>query len=281
MIAICPNPFRDNGLALSRQAAAMLREAGFDARIFPVFAEDEPDVLPGDLSYGHLDALSEDCTLAVVVGGDGTILSVVRHLGDRELPILGINLGTKGFMASLEPEDLSELLRAARGECPVHSRMMLDVVLRRGGETVFHDRALNDAVIHGYGDCVQITAWCDGERMTSFSGDGVILSTPTGSTGYSMSAGGPIVEPTARAIILSPICAHMMSAKSFVLSAEREISVRTEKLHVRKAFLSIDGTSGTGLENGDELYVRRSSAVVRMVDPGIRSFYEIAYQKLQ
>ena len=281
MIAICPNPFRDNGLALSRQAMDMLRNAGFEAGIFPVFAEDEPDVLPDDLSYGRVDALGEDCTMAVVIGGDGTILSVVRHLRDRALPILGINLGTKGFMASLEPEDITQLLRAARGECPVRSRMMLDAELRRGGETVFRDRALNDAVIHGYGDCVQITAWCDGERMTSFSGDGVILSTPTGSTGYSMSAGGPIVEPTARAIIVSPICAHMMSAKSFVLSADREISVRTEKLHVRKAFLSIDGTSGFDLENGDELYVRRSASVVQMVDPGIRSFYEIAYQKLQ
>ena len=281
MIAICPNPFRDNGLALTRQAVDMLREAGFEAMIFPVFAEDQPEVLPDDLCYGSLDTLPEDCTLAIVVGGDGTILSVVRHLGDREVPILGINLGTKGFMASLEPEDLPQLLRVARGECTVSRRMMLEVELRRGGETVFTDRALNDAVIHGYGDCVQITAWCDGERMTSFSGDGVILSTPTGSTGYSMSAGGPIVEPTARAIILSPICAHMMSAKSFVLSAEREIRVRTEKLHVRKAYLSIDGTSGIGLENGDELFVRRSASVVRIIDPGIRSFYEIAYQKLQ
>ena len=126
-----------------------------------------------------------------------------------------------------------------------------------------------------------ITAWCNGQRMTGFSGDGVVLSTPTGSTGYSMSAGGPIVEPDAENIILSPICAHMMGSRTFVLGPDREILVRTEKSHGRRAYLSVDGNSVYDLENGDLMRVRRSEQHVLMVDMGLKSFYEITFEKLK
>ena len=157
---------------------------------------------------------------------------------------------------------------------------MIDVELEREGKVIYTDHALNDVVLHGYGECIQLTAWCDGDAITSFSGDGIILSTPTGSTGYSMSAGGPIVEPDAAAIILSPICAHMMSAKTFVLGPDRTILVRTQKLHGRRAYMSVDGNSVADLENGDQIRVRRSSHCTLMADLGLKSFYEIAYEKL-
>lgn len=280
MIAVCPNPFRDNGLKLTKELDAMLRAEGFETRICPVFADDEPEILPKELRYGALSDLGPDCSLAVVVGGDGTILAVVRALHGLSVPLLGINLGTKGFMTALEPEDLAYALKAARGEMKISRRMMLDVSLRREGETLFTDHALNDAVIHGYGECIQMTTTCNGSIMTGFSGDGIILATPTGSTGYSMSAGGPIVEPDAANIILSPICAHRMVSRSFVLDSQRTVVVRTEKLHGRRAYLSVDGTSVADLVNGDEVLVKRSQHETLMADMGLKSFYEMAFEKL-
>ena len=215
-----------------------------------------------------------------MIGGDGTILSAARQLHNSDIPILGVNLGSKGFMAALEPEHMQLIVKAAAGEYTVSRRMMLDIELERGGEIIYRDKALNDVVLHGYGDCIRLTAWCAGDRITSFSGDGIILSTPTGSTGYSMSAGGPIVEPEASAIIVSPICAHMMSARSYVLSALHDVSVLAEKLHGRRAYISVDGNSVMDLTNGDLLRVRRSERCILMADMGLKSFFDLAFEKL-
>ena len=280
MIAICPNPFRDAELKLTRQAVKLLNDAGFKTAVCPVFAGENDRVIPGDFETERLGDIARDCSLIIIIGGDGTILAVSRQIKGLEVPLLGVNLGTKGFMAALEPEDIGLIVKAARGEYNISRRTMLDVSLIRDGKAIYTDYALNDAVVHGYGDCVKISAWCDGERMTSFSGDGVIISTATGSTGYSMSAGGPIVEPEADAMILSPICAHMMSARSFVLGPGRRISVKAEKLHGRKAYLSVDGNPVLDLSNGDMLLAERSEHCTLMVDMGRKSFYELAFEKL-
>ena len=280
MIAICPNPFRDLGLKLSLEAKQLLEREGFETCICPVFADGTEDVIPKGVEACSLNQVREQCSLIVVVGGDGTILSVARDLHELPVPLLGVNMGTKGFLANLEPADLPLIVKAARGEYQISRRMTLNVDLERDGKVILRDHALNDVVLHGYGDCIVIHAWCEGDRITRFSGDGVILSTPTGSTGYSMSAGGPIVEPSAEAIILSPICAHMLGARTFVFSADRTLTVKAEKLHGRKAYLSVDGNAVTDLCNGDIIVVRRSPHPVLMADLGLRSFYEIAYEKL-
>ena len=224
--------------------------------------------------------IEDNCTLAIAIGGDGTLLTVVRSMSRFDLPVLGINLGTKGFLAELEAEAVPLIVRAAKGDNQYSNRMMLDVELIRNDEVAFSDSALNDIVLHGYGDCIRFNAWCDGDKVISFSGDGIILATPTGSTGYSMSAGGPIVEPDAKNIIISPICAHMMSARSFVLDPERTVTVVAEKLHSRRAYLSVDGNFALDLENGDKIRVKKSQRYTRMVELGINSFFEIAYKKL-
>jgi NAD+ kinase len=135
-------------------------------------------------------------------------------------------------------------------------------------------------VIHGFGDCIRMTAWCDGDMVTSFSGDGIILATPTGSSAYSLSAGGPLVEPTAKNIILTPVCTHAMCAKAFVLSPERVVSARAEKLHGRRAFLTVDGGAPVELVNDDVVQVKKSDHEVIMADMGLKSFYDIAFEKL-
>jgi len=281
MIAICPNPFRDIDLEITKKSVKLLNEEGFDTCICPVFSEDQPDIIPEDVHVcSILDKISE-CSLVIVIGGDGTMLSVARTIHDYEVPILGVNLGTKGFMASIEPEDIELIVAAAKNiECQISCRMKIDVRLVRDGVEIYTDSALNDAVIHGYGDCIKLTASCEGDVITEFSGDGIILATPTGSTGYSMSAGGPIVEPDAENIIISPICAHVMGARSFVLAPSRHISVKTQKLHGRKAYLSVDGNWVQDLQNEDVLEIKRSEQCAKMVDMGQKSFYEIAYEKL-
>ena len=280
MIAICPNPYRDADLDYSRRALQMLSEEGFECIICPVFAEAGEDILPGDVSYHALKELGDDCSLLIVIGGDGTILSVVRALRGRSIPVLGVNLGTKGFMTALEAEDFNDILDAAKGRYRLSERMMLDVAIERGGEEIYTDLALNDAVIHGYGECINITAYCCDDKMTAYSGDGVIVSTPTGSTGYSMSAGGPIVEPEAEAFILTPICAHSISAKPFVIGSQKTISITTEKLHTRRAYLSVDGNSVMDLSSGDRMIVRRSEHRTLMVRIHDKTFFETAYEKL-
>ena len=281
MIAICPNPFRDKGCELSRRIAALLNEHGYETCYCPIFADEGDAVLPQDLSFRQMSDLVGACSLIIVIGGDGTILHAARQIHPHSVPLLGINLGSKGFMANLEPEEYEFVLRAARGEYKLSRRMKLDVSLYRAGIEICRDQALNDVVMHGYGDCIKITALCNGNRITAFSGDGIILSTPTGSTGYSMSAGGPIVEPNAENIIISPICAHMMSSRSFVLSPDNIITVEIEKQHDRRAYLSVDGYSVTDLCGGDRLVVRRSESYTHMADLGLRNFYDIAFEKLR
>ena len=281
MIAICPNPFRDKGCELSRRIAALLNEHGYETSYCPIFADEGDAVLPQDLSFRQISELVGACSLIIVIGGDGTILHAARQIHPHSVPLLGINLGSKGFMANLEPEEYEYVLRAARGDYKLSRRMKLDVSLYRAGIEICRDQALNDVVMHGYGDCIKITALCNGNRITAFSGDGIILSTPTGSTGYSMSAGGPIVEPNAENIIISPICAHMMSSRSFVLSPDNVITVEMEKQHDRRAYLSVDGYSVTDLCGGDRLVVRRSESYTHMADLGLRNFYDIAFEKLR
>ncbi len=280
MIAICPNPFRDSGLLLTKRIISILSDNGYTSTVCPIFSENADDVLPNDLEYSSLASVSSDISLAIVLGGDGTILSVVRSLSGKTIPVFGVNMGTKGFMTAIEPEDIDIVASVAKGEFRQSKRMMLDVSVSRSGRVLLTDTALNDAVIHGYGDCIGITALCDGNRMTEISGDGVVLSTPSGSTGYSMSAGGPIVEPEANAIVFSPICAHSIGARPFVLDSSREITVIAGRLHSRRAYLAIDGQPVFDIENGDRITVKRSEEFTVMAEIGNKSFFEKTYEKL-
>lgn len=280
MIAVCTNPYRDSDLKYTRRVLKLLSDAGKTSVVCPVFAEGGDEILPRDIEYVRLEDVEKDCELMIVIGGDGTILSAVRSMRFGGIPVLGVNLGTKGFMTALEADEIDRIIDAVRGDYSVSPRMMLDVSVERDGETVYTDTALNDAVIHGYGECINITAYCDRDRMISYSGDGVIVSTPTGSTGYSMSAGGPIVEPEASAFILTPICAHSMGAKPYVIGAGKSISVTTEKLHTRRAYLSVDGNSVLDLASGDTLLVRRSDKLTLMARVGEKTFFETAFEKL-
>ena len=274
-IVLSPNPYRDRGLVLTNRARELLERDGRETVIAPVFVD-----VPGDSNMVPLRRAAEDAELIISFGGDGTFLHVARQILGMRIPLLGVNVGTKGFMAGLEPEDIELVRRAAAGDFRESLRMMLDIELHRADGEAIRDCALNDAVVKSDVNCINLAVRADGTEITNFAGDGVIIATPTGSTAYSMSAGGPIVEPEAANIIITPICAHIMAAKSFVLAPERTVTITPERLRGRRAVLSVDGSEGIQLSSGDEVRARWSGNTVIMADMQVRSFYDTALNKL-
>ena len=280
-ILIATNPFRDLNYQASKKIYQMLSQAGHTCRICPVFAEDDASPQLTGFPTGSIDAHASQARLAIVLGGDGTILFVADLLRKHGLPVAGVNLGGKGFLTSIEADELERLLPIAAGSFNVSRRMMLEVTLVRGAETIFHQSVLNDVVIHGaQAECIGIMAKCDGVPIAHFSGDGILVATPTGSTAYSMSAGGPIVEPDNENIIVTPICPHTMSAKPYVLLPSRTILIEPERIHDRPAILSADGNSGISLMSGDQIIVKRSERAILLAETGTKSFFDRAFEKL-
>ena len=274
-IVLAPNPYRDRGLALTNAAKAMLEADGHSTVISPAFVD-----VPADSHMQPLVRAARGADLIITFGGDGTMLHVARQVLTLGVPMLGVNVGTKGFMASIEPEELELVRRAAAGEYRPSERMMLSIALLREGGVILTDHALNEAVVKSDVNCVDLSVSSDGLDIARFSGDGVICATPTGSTAYSMSAGGPIVEPEAQNIVVTPICAHSMSARSFVLSPERRVTITHRHRDNRRVFLSVDGSAAVELLPDDEVLVRRSSNRLLLAEMGGESFYNAALGKL-
>lgn len=219
----------------------------------------------------------------VVLGGDGTILSVARHYGRLGLPILGVNMGGLGFLTEMSLEDLYPCLEeyVLPGKFEVDERMILSVSLIRGGETVCRENVLNDAVINkgALARIAELTTWIDGEYLTTYRADGLIVSTSTGSTAYTMSAGGPIAYPTLGTIILLPICSHTLSNRPLILPETVTVAVTLDE-KVQDLYLTLDGQVGRALEPQDRLEVRSGAYHVKLVKHPRRSHFEILRTKL-
>ena len=281
LILIAANPFRDTEFEASKRIYTMLEEAGNRCCICPVFSDDLNLLTNSGIRAAQIEDVSAEAKLAVVLGGDGTILYVADLLRRLEVPIAGVNLGGKGFLTAMEADETDRLLRIASGDFTVSRRMMLEVSLIRDGASIFHQSVLNDVVVHGaHAECIGILAKCNDIPITHYSGDGIIVATPTGSTAYSMSAGGPIVEPDNENIIVTPICPHTMAAKPFVLLPDRTVVIEPERIHDRPAILSADGNEGIPLMSGDRIIVKRSERAVLLAETGAKSFFDRAFEKL-
>ena len=283
-IVLSPNPYRDRGLRSAQSAQRILENAGARTAICLPFDLDQGSrlELPSGVALGQLGEELKDADVLVCFGGDGTILHAAHEANARGIPILGVNLGSIGFMAELEHGELSLLSRLAGGKFGIERRMMLDVCVRREGHCVFSDQALNDAVLTKGAVARVLDLEVTGDRVviSSFSGDGLVVATPTGSTAYSMAAGGPIVEPTAENIIIAPICAHSLHAKPFVLGANRTVGARLAPGGKKTAYLSVDGGRAFRVQPGDWVECRRSRQATQLVKLTGRSFYERINQKL-
>lgn len=283
-VVLSPNPYRDKGLRAVQTADRILRGVGVETCMclpFPLEKGSRPEA-PKDLVFLDLDQQLRDADMMVCFGGDGTILHAAKCANVYGVPILGVNLGSVGFMAELEQGELNLLNKLAVGKYSVEERMMLDVKVTHEGRVLFRDTALNDAVVTkgAVARVIDLSVLADRAHITDFAGDGVIVSSPTGSTAYSMSAGGPIVEPTAENIIVTPICPHALQARAFVLGGERTVTVRMGKLGKKTAYVSVDGGRAVKLSEGDCVEIRRSSSCTRLVRLTGRSFYDIVSHKL-
>jgi NAD+ kinase len=226
--------------------------------------------------------LSEvEAGLAVVLGGDGAILSIARRLGSNQVPVVGVNLGKLGFLAELLPAEFREHLDAIlAGECVISHRMMLRCELRRDGETVAEGLALNDVVVSrgALSRLVTIGLLVDGTRTTTYNADGVIISTPTGSTAHSLSAGGPVLDPQLEAMVVTPICPHTLTNRPLVLPATGEVELCAEATPARVG-LTIDGQVYHEMSEGDRVAVRRAPRTFQLVDLRLRTYYDTLREK--
>lgn len=227
-----------------------------------------------------------DCIIAL--GGDGTILKVSRDLRTLNLPIVGVNLGTLGFLAEVEPEQIFAVLdRLMVDDYEMEERINITGSIYKEGndKPIVEDIALNDIVIsrEGFSRIIGLKIYVNGKAMDIYKADGVIVSTPTGSTGYNLSAGGPIVCPKTNIMIVTPISPHSLTSKSIVFSGEDEIVVevlKMRKAQEEEAIVSFDGQQGTQLSTGDRIVIRKSDTVTKMIKLFDVSFYEVLREKI-
>jgi len=281
IIILYPNAERDPGFELTSKVNEMLTKSGKQTVFCPFFEDDSAQtILPPGFVIATLDDELPRAEMIITFGGDGTILRAARAAADWGAPILGINLGGKGFMAELEVEDVGMVDIASAGGYKIENRMMLDISVIRDGESIYENFALNDVVIKGSNKVIDLTLFGDGQKISHFSGDGAVIATPTGSTAYSMAAGGPIVEPSAQNIIITPICAHLLEARSFVLVSDRRVSVEIGYRKHNPAYMSVDGGDNTSIQSGDVINVGKSERYTRLVRLSSRSFYKKVSEKL-
>lgn len=282
-VILTPNPYRDRNFSTVRSAMQILKDSGMRVSLCLPFEVDRGFELPKDLRFSRLDRELPNADAIVCFGGDGTILHTAKAATRRNIPILGVNIGTMGFLAELESSEIASLFQLASGAYKLDPRMMLDVTIQRDRDIIFHDICLNDVAITkgAVARIIYLSVECDGVQALSCGSDGIIVSTPSGSTAYNLSAGGPIVEPDARNMIITPICAHDMVSRCIVTSDRRVITVRMTQNARRNAFVSVDGGKAVRLNLGDTVTIRRSKLETKLIKLNDRSFYDVVNAKFQ
>ena len=280
-IILAPNPYRDKQFQTALQAKQILEDCGCQTCMCLPFDVDRDFELPRGVSFTDLRSEIRGADMLICFGGDGTILHTSKIATQHGLPVLGVNIGTMGFIAELESSELELLRKIPEKNYSIENRSMLDITVSNGSQQTFHEIALNDAVVTkgAIARVIQIAICCDSVEATSFSGDGVIVCTPTGSTAYSMSAGGPIMEPSAKNLLLTPICAHAMLAKSIVLGPRRVVTIRVSKIGRHNAFLSVDGGRAYRLGPNDTITAKSSDKTTKLVRLKDMSFFELLNRK--
>ncbi len=228
------------------------------------------------------EELPEGFDLMIVLGGDGTLLSAARAVGARETPILAVNLGGLGFMMTTGPEELvPHLERVLAGDYSVQSRSVLEAEIVRGSESVGTYNALNDVVINkaAVARLLELDAFVDGDFVCSYRADGLVISTPTGSTAYSLSAGGPVMLPSVSAICVTPICPHTLTNRPVLVSEGSTVEAVLRR--GEDAYLTVDGQVGIALEQLDRIRARRADHSVKVIQPQRVRFFQVLRSKMK
>ncbi len=279
-VFISPN-MRKNGIINAVLEACQILHS-CNARIMMPIQAQAIGVDGSDIIYIDSNDAIAQADFVISLGGDGTILRVARQAAAHCVPLLGINVGHVGFMTELEREEMGLIREVFEGKYEIDNRMMLELSILRGGHAVYTQTALNDVTVTKQNPfhVIRLDISADRVPVTRFRGDGVIIATPTGTTAYSLAAGGPIVEPSAENIAVTPICPHAWQAKSFVFSPEREIAVTASGLDGSAVCVSADGDKGLEVRPADVVVVRRSRLDMRLIRIKGQSFYHILRKKL-
>ena len=280
--ALLTNYSKDKRLVYTRMIKTYITENGGSYWIPRYISEPDKD---GVQRYDFSD-MPEDIECVLVLGGDGTLLQAARELLQRHIPLLGINLGTLGFLTSAEKSELPKCLDSVLDDsCSIDERMMLEGVAYHGSEKIQMNIALNDVIIAraGFSRLVELKIYVNGELLSIYNADGIIVSTPTGSTGYSLSAGGPIIFPQTDVIVITPICPHSLQARSLVVSGEDRIMIeigRRRKTQKEEAMVTFDGRSAQELETGDRIEIYKAQETTQLIRLKGRSFYQALQNKI-
>ena len=222
--------------------------------------------------------------LVVVLGGDGTLISVARLFSSCQVPIVGVNLGSLGFLTEITVEQLYPVLEQCLvGSHRITERMMLDVTVTRGDQGISRCQVLNDAVINkgALARIIELEARVNDDFLTTFKADGLIISTPTGSTGYSLSAGGPIVQPLMKCVLITPICPHTLTNRPIVLSYQSVIRITVKSSFDEMVYLTLDGQVGVELQEGDSIEIKRAETTTALVTSPEKDYFAILRAKLK
>jgi len=269
------------------ELATILREllTWFSQREYKVYLDEESSQYvegdgPETVARAHLGARKPD--FALVLGGDGTLLSAARAVAHEGVPILAVNLGSLGFLTEVPLSEMYSTLDAVdAGLCPIEQRAVIDAAVCRDNEQLVHHFALNDVVVNksALSRLVDFDLLIDGAFVFRYKADGVIISTPTGSTAYSLAAGGPVLMPSVQSFVVTPVCPHALTHRPLVVRDNAQIELRVET-GAEEAFLSIDGQVGMPLRQGDRVICQRASHAVQLLRVR-RTFFEVLRNKLK
>ena len=284
-VMVQPNPIKEEAVQVSRKLVSLLLREQFEVLALEEFRDVLKDGLQAEelaqVRFMNSPDIYPACDFIMVVGGDGTILRIAGEASLYRKPVLGVNCGTIGFMSEIEPEELEMVRMVKQGSFTLDDRAMLDItVYDDKGNTKYTATALNEAVVTKgfFNRVIPLSVIVDGQEVFQFSGDGVIVTTPTGSTAYSLAAGGPIMAPSSDCLAVTPICPHSLTIKSFVVSAASIVTVMPEyKGH--QVFLSPDGDTYE-LQTGDVVVIQRSQRIFSLLRIKGQGFYEIIRNKL-
>lgn len=278
---IITNKDKDPGFQTTRFVKEYLEKRGKKCTIRENMAESG-----GNYKYTDAAGIPEDVDCVLVLGGDGTLLQASRDLTERDLPLLGINMGTLGYLAEVDRKGIEPALeRLLAGEYQIVSRMMIFGEVYHQGKKVMEDLALNDIVIGRYGRLriIDFKIYVNGEYLNRYSADAMVISTPTGSTGYSLSAGGPIISPEASMLLMTPVAPHTLNTRSIILPDDAEITVEMLPGHSRSgddAEVTFDGDTSVRLTCTDKVVIRKAVKKTRLIKINQISFLEVLRTKM-
>jgi len=278
-IGVISRPRRSNLSVVAPPLLKWLTERGVQA----LYDEETAGSLPGATKGKTRQEVADAAQLLLVLGGDGTLLAAARLASARGIPILPINLGSLGFLTSFTLDELYPALEdTLNGRISVSERVMLHVELERGGKVIENQRVLNDAVVNkgALARMIELELRIDADFVCRYRADGLIVATPTGSTAYSLSAGGPIVHPGVESFIITPICAHMLSDRPLVVQDSSRIEMKLSG-DTESVFLTLDGQRGIPLQATDVVRISRGKELLRLIQPSRKSYFEILRNKLK